>query len=94
MTCNAAAHLKASLTRPFRYFENIQKVVCQDAKVKAADSFFCIFQIYRAGYETWLGLAGGANHVRKYGENDTTVCCSDRTHGRIVFVFRGVYALP
>ena len=39
MTCNAAAHLKASLTRPFRYFENIQKVVCQDAKVKAADSF-------------------------------------------------------
>ena len=72
----------------------MNKVVCQDAKVKAADFVFRIFQIHRADYETWLGLAGGANHVRKYGENDTTVCCSDRTHGRIVFVFRGVYALP
>jgi hypothetical protein len=93
LTCDATAYLKALLTDHLFILET-NKVVCQDAKVKAADFVFRIFQIHRADYETWLGLAGGTSHVRKYGENDTTVRCSNRTHGWFVFVLRDFYTLP
>ena len=84
-------HLKALLTV---HLVELFKVVRQDATVQAAYFVFRIFEIHCASYETRLGPSGRANYVRKYGENDTTVCGSNRTDGGVVFVFWGVYALP